>query len=309
MDSGQDGGVFDDLLLIGLKFRPECFAQRHRLGGDDVLQGAALGAGEDGGVQLFGDLRIVAQQHAAPGSAEGLVGGGGDHVGVGDRGWMEPGGHQAGDVSHVHEQVGPHLVGDLREALEVNDTGVGGGTGDDHFGAVTSGQISNLVIVDAVGYGVYAVGHHFVLLPGEVDGGAVGQVAAIVQAHAQDGVAILAEGLVDSVVCLCAGMGLYIGKAGAEELPGPLDGDVLHYIYALAAAVIPFSGVALRVFVGEHRTGSGQHGGADHVLRGDEFDVLLLAVIFRLNCPADLGVGGGDEIHGFLDQWEHSFVS
>ena len=104
-------------------------------------------------------------------------------------------------------------------------------------------------------------------------------------------------------------MGLYIGKAGAEELPGPLDGDVLHYIYALAAAVIPFSGVALRVFVGEHRTGSGQNGGADHVLRGDEFDVLLLAVIFRLNCPADLGVGGGDEIHGFLDQWEHSFVS
>ena len=90
--------------------------------------------------------------------------------------------------------------------------------------------------------GAYAVGHHFVLLPGEVDGGAVGQVAAIVQAHAQDGVAILAEGLVDSVVCLCAGMGLYIGKAGAEELPGPLDGDVLHYIYALAAAVIPFSG-------------------------------------------------------------------
>ena len=112
----------------------------------------------------------------------------------------------------------------------------------------------------------------------------MGQVAAIVQAHAQDGVAILAEGLVDSVVCLCAGMGLYIGKAGAEELPGPLDGDVLHYIYALAAAVIPFSGVALRVFVGEHRTGSGQNGGADHVLRGDEFDVLLLAVIFRLNC-------------------------
>ena len=51
------------------------------------------------------------------------MGGGGDHVGVGDRGWMEPGGHQAGDVSHVHEQVGPHLVGDLREALEVNDTG------------------------------------------------------------------------------------------------------------------------------------------------------------------------------------------
>ena len=83
---------------------------------------------------------------------------------------MEPGGHQAGDVSHVHEQVGPHLVGDLREALEVNDTGVSGGTGDDHFGAVTSGQISNLVIVDAVGHGVYAVGTILYCFPEKLTG-------------------------------------------------------------------------------------------------------------------------------------------
>ena len=34
-----------------------------------------------------------------------------------------------------------------------------------------------------------------------------------------------------------------------------------------------------------------------------------LAWIVTMRFIGGLGVGGGDEIHGFLDQWEHSFVS
>ena len=63
---------------------------------------------------IFLAMLLLAQDHAAPGAPEGLVGGGGDHVGIGHGGGVEPGGHQAGDVGHVHEEVGPHLVGDLR---------------------------------------------------------------------------------------------------------------------------------------------------------------------------------------------------
>ena len=106
---GQHGGVFHDLLLISLELGLEGLAQRHRLGGNDVLQRTALGAGEDGGVELFGDVRVVAQQHPAPGAPEGLVGGGGHHIGVGNGGGVAAGGHQPGDVGHVHEQIGPHL--------------------------------------------------------------------------------------------------------------------------------------------------------------------------------------------------------
>ncbi len=43
------------------------------LGGDDVLERAALLTGEDGGVDLLGELRVVGQDEAPARAAEGLV--------------------------------------------------------------------------------------------------------------------------------------------------------------------------------------------------------------------------------------------
>ena len=80
-------------------------AQAHGLGGDDVHQRAALGAGENGLVDGLGVL-LLAEDQAAPGAAEGLVGSGGDHVGVGHGVLVEPGSHQAGDVGHIHHELG-----------------------------------------------------------------------------------------------------------------------------------------------------------------------------------------------------------
>ena len=49
---------------------------------------------------------------------------------------------------------------------------------------------------------------------------------------------MLAQGLVHGEVGLGAGVGLHIGIIGAEELLGPLNGDVLHHVHALTAAVV-----------------------------------------------------------------------
>ena len=87
----------------------------------------------------------------------------------------------------------------------------------------------------------------------------MGQVAAVGQVHAQDRVAQVAQGLIDRVVGVGAAVGLDIGMVRAEELAGPLPGDVLHHVHALAAAVVPLAGVALGVLVGEHRGRGSQH--------------------------------------------------
>ena len=62
--------------------RLQRFAERHRLGRDDVHQRSALDAGEDGLVDLLGAL-FLAQDHAAPRAAQGLVRRRGHEVGVG----------------------------------------------------------------------------------------------------------------------------------------------------------------------------------------------------------------------------------
>ena len=49
-------------------------------------------------------------------------------------------------------------------------------------------QRLDLVVIDLAGFGVQAVLHRVVVLAGEIDLGTVGQVAAVSQAHAQDGV-------------------------------------------------------------------------------------------------------------------------
>ena len=92
---------------------------------------------------------------------------------------------------------------------------------------------------------------------------------------------MLAQGLIDRVVGVGAAVGLDVGVVRAEELAGPLPGDVLHHVHALAAAVVPLAGVALGVLVGEHRGRRRQHRLADKVLRGDELDVPPLAVVLR----------------------------
>src|SRR5699024_8122726 len=113
-DGGHGAGVVDGLVLLGGEGGLGRFGQGHGLGGDDVHQRAALHAGKYSGVQLFVQLRLAAgQDQAAARAAQGLVGGGGDHMGVGQWTRVGPGGHQAGDVRHVHEQPRADTVGNL----------------------------------------------------------------------------------------------------------------------------------------------------------------------------------------------------
>ena len=56
---GQSLGVLHDLAGILLELRLQRLAEADGLGGDDVLQRAALGAGEDGGIDPFGQHRVL----------------------------------------------------------------------------------------------------------------------------------------------------------------------------------------------------------------------------------------------------------
>ena len=131
----------------------------------------------------------------------------------------------------------------------------------------------------------------------------MGQVAALGQIHAHDGIAYVEQGKVDGQVGLGAGMGLYVGIPGPEQLAGPADSDVLHLVHILAAAVIAVSGVAFGVLVGQHTAHGGHNGGGDNVLAGDQLNVLALTAQFPLHGSAQFGVGGfhkADGVHHIL---------
>ena len=218
-------------------------------------------------------------------------------MGVGHGGRVQPRRHKARDVGHIHPQVSPHLVGNGAEARKINHPGVGGRTRDNHAGLALLSNALHLVIVDDAGVFVHAIGHHFEILAGKIHRAAVGEVPAVIQIHAQNRVAGLAQGHIDGVVGLGARVGLDVGEFRPKQLARPLNGQVFRNVHALAAAVIPLAGVALGILVGEHAAHGGQHRFGHDVFRRDEFDVVTLALILRPNCRAHLRIVPGYKIH------------
>ena len=103
-------------------------------------------------------------------------------------------GHQARDVRHVDEQIGADRIGDLAEFLEVEITRVGGEARDDHLRFLGERLRGERVVVDLAVVGTDAVLHGAEKLAGEVDLGAMREMAAVIEAHAENRVAGVDQG-------------------------------------------------------------------------------------------------------------------
>ncbi len=123
---------------------------------------------------------------------------------------------------------------------------------DDHLRAVLEGQVADLVVVDQLGVLAHAVARPALNhLPEKLTLRAVGEVAAVRQAHRQHRVAGLSNAAYDREVGARAGVRLQVGVLGAEELLRPRDADLLGPVDDLAAAVVAPAGIALGVLVGQ----------------------------------------------------------
>src|SRR5690606_34658591 len=147
---------------------------------------------------------------------------------------------------------------------------------------IFDGQALDFVVVDQAGIGD-AVLHGVVQLARGGNAGTVGQVAAVGQAHAENGVTGAEQGQVDGGVGLGAGVRRDVGVVGAEQLLGAVDGQLLDDVDVLATTVVALARIAFGVLVGQYRTLGFHHRRAGVVLRGDQLDVVFLALGFLLH--------------------------
>ena len=114
-------GVADDLLLVGLEFGPERFADRDRLGGDDVHERPALGPRKYQGVELLVQVRMRTRQYQAPArTPQGLVRRRRHDVGIRHGIRVNARGDESRDMRHVDHEIGADRVGDRTEARPVD---------------------------------------------------------------------------------------------------------------------------------------------------------------------------------------------
>ena len=159
-------------------------------------------------------------------------------------------GHKAGDVRNIHHQIRADFIGDLAELIKIQHAGIGGISGYDHLRFMFEGLFAHLIVINIAGFGGYAVGNEMIVFPGEIDRAAMGQMAAVIQAHAKDGVARLKHGKIHRRVGLRTAVRLHIGMLCPEQLFGALDGQVFCDVHIFAAAVIPSGRITFGIFVG-----------------------------------------------------------
>lgn len=174
VEGGLEGlGVGNNLLLVSLEVGSSSLLQGNSKSSDGVVVRATLVTGEDGEVDgvlevvesllaslgVNGADTLAEEDHSTTGTTERLVGGGGDNIGVLEGGGDDLGGNETRDVSHIDNEVGTDRVGNLAHALVVDETAVGGGTGNEDLGAVEDGVLLESVVVNDAGLEVDTVRH------------------------------------------------------------------------------------------------------------------------------------------------------
>ena len=109
------------------------------------------------------------------------------------------------------------------------------------------GEFRHAIVVQDFRLRINAVVHEVVELAREADRTAVGEVAALAQLHAHDGVAGLEQGKVGGHVGRAAGVRLHVGVLSAEQLLGAVDRQLLDVVDDGDALVIPRSRIAFGV--------------------------------------------------------------
>ena len=258
--------IADHLGLIDLEIRTQRLAKSHGLGRDHMHQRAALDAGEDRRIDLLRNRLVIGQNHAAARTAQGLVSGRGRHMGMREGRRIEARRDESRKMRHIHQQIGPDLVGNGPHAREVEDARNGRTARDDHRRLVFQRQRLNLVIVGQQRVLPHAILHGVEPFAGLVRGRAMGQVTAGIKTHAQDGIARLDQRLEHALVCLAARVRLHIGVGHTEQVTGAFDGQIFRHIDKLTAAVVALARIAFGIFVGHHRPLGFHHRAADDVL-------------------------------------------
>ena len=167
--------------------------------------------------------------------------------------------YQSRDMRHIHHQVCTHLIGDLPEFFKINHAGISAGSCHDQLRAALSGDSANLFIVDEA-IVVDSIRMNLKIFSGQIGGASMGQMPAVSQVHAHHLISRLQHSKKYGHIRLRAGMRLYIGICAAKDFFGTLYSQTLHFVHTSASAVIPFSRISFRIFIGQRASHSRHHG-------------------------------------------------
>jgi len=111
-------------------------------------QRAALNAWEDARIDLFGQIIVICEDHAATWAAQSFMCGGGNHMRMTDRARIHTGCNQAGIVRHIHHQNRADRIGNFAHPGKIDLPFISRSTTNNHFRALYLGHFLHHIVID-----------------------------------------------------------------------------------------------------------------------------------------------------------------
>ena len=240
-----------NIFSIFLELRTQYLLEADRFGSDHMHQRSPLDSREYRLIQLvFLRKFLTGQDQAASWTSQRLMRGSRSHMRIGNWAGMLPGSHKPRNMGNIHHQIRAHLIRYLTEPLEINRSGIRAGACHNHLRPAFPGGALHLIVINEA-FRINPIGYAFKIGAGEICRASVRQMATLRKVHAHHGIPWLKQGKKYCHICLRAGMRLHVSIGTSKNLLGTRYGKSLHFIYALAASIKPFSRISLCIFIGK----------------------------------------------------------
>ena len=206
---------------------------------------------------------------------------------------MRPARDQARDMRHVEDVNRAHLVGNLPHPRKIPQPRIGARPADNRLRLLALRNRLQLVVVDHLRVAPHRVKRRPIQLPAEAQLVPMRQVPAVRQVQPQNRVARLQHRHIRRRIGLRARVRLHIRMLRPKNLLRAVARQVLHHVGIFAPAVVASSRIALRIFIGEHRSRRLQHRLRDEVLAGNHLQPFMLAKRFVVNGCGNFRIGLG----------------
>ena len=108
---------------------------------------------------------------------------------------------------------------------------------------------------------------------GHIDRAAVRQMTALLQVHAENGIAGFEHGKIHGLIGAGTAVRLNVDMFGTKQLLCTFDGETFNNVDAFAATIVAFAGITFSVFVGQNTACGTQNSLADKVLGCNQLDI------------------------------------
>ncbi len=275
--------IFYNTLLIRFKcigerlFKADCLRSNH------MHQWSSLDPRENRLIKIkFLCCFLITENQTAAGSPQGLVRGGRHHVRVRNGAWVQPCRHKSGNMRHIHHQNRADLISHLAELLKINRARISRRARNNHLRLIGKRKLPHLIIIQKTVV-IDTIRNNVKIFARHINRTSVRQVPAVVQIHTHNGIPRLTDCKLYRHICLCAGMRLYIGIVTAKKLLCPIYRQILYYVHALAAAVIPLSRISFRILIRQGASHRRHNRLAHPVLGSNQLNVAVLPFLFIYN--------------------------